>query len=208
MGMFDNLKGKADQLKEKASALVDQHGDKIDQGLDKAGEMVDKKTGGKYTDADRHRQDQGPRAAGQPRRPQGRLPPPGRRRRRAARADRPGHPDPAGRADRPHRAAQPALTRGANAQRSAPHGPQPARSAAGRRPRPRSAARGVPGGATGRSAAPDDDDGAVVGLAGRAVAQSGPRRRRTRCGRAARPARASGRCRREVAVRASMTPSV
>ena len=50
MGMFDNLKGKADQLKEKASALVDQHGDKIDQGLDKAGEMVDKKTGGKYTD--------------------------------------------------------------------------------------------------------------------------------------------------------------
>jgi hypothetical protein len=50
MGMFDNLKGKADQLKEKATALVDQHGDKIDRGLDKAGEMVDKKTGGKYTD--------------------------------------------------------------------------------------------------------------------------------------------------------------
>jgi hypothetical protein len=50
MGMFDNLKGKADQLKGKASALVDQHGDKIDQGLDKAGEMVDKKTGGKYSD--------------------------------------------------------------------------------------------------------------------------------------------------------------
>ena len=43
MGFLDKLKGMTGKA-------VDQHGDKISEGISKAGEVVDKKTGGKYTD--------------------------------------------------------------------------------------------------------------------------------------------------------------
>ena len=43
MGFLDKLKGVT-------SKAVDQHGDKISKGVSRAGDLIDKKTGGKYTD--------------------------------------------------------------------------------------------------------------------------------------------------------------
>jgi hypothetical protein len=42
--------GFLDDAKKKLEDAVDKHGEKISDGLDKVGGMVDKKTGGKYTD--------------------------------------------------------------------------------------------------------------------------------------------------------------
>ena len=43
MGFLDKLKGMTGKA-------VDRHGDKISKGVSKAGDVIDKKTGGKYTD--------------------------------------------------------------------------------------------------------------------------------------------------------------
>jgi MT0933-like antitoxin protein len=43
MGFLDKLRGMT-------TKAVDQHGDKISKGVSKAGDVIDKKTGGKYTD--------------------------------------------------------------------------------------------------------------------------------------------------------------
>ncbi|MFV0127414.1 antitoxin [Streptomyces sp. HMX112] len=50
MGFLDQLKARLGPAKEKVSGLARQHGDRIDHGLDKAARVVDRKTGGKYSD--------------------------------------------------------------------------------------------------------------------------------------------------------------
>jgi len=42
--------GFLDDAKAKLKGAVDSHGDKIADGLDKAGGLIDKKTGGKYSE--------------------------------------------------------------------------------------------------------------------------------------------------------------
>lgn len=42
--------GFLNDAKAKLKGAVDQHGDKIADGLEKAGGLIDKKTGGKYSD--------------------------------------------------------------------------------------------------------------------------------------------------------------
>ena len=98
--------GFLDDAKKKLGDAVDKHGDKISEGLDKAGDLIDKKTGGKYSDkiSDRRRQGQG--CARRPRRPTRRHPRrqhpgPGRPTRPVApdRPDGPSDPDGADRAE-------------------------------------------------------------------------------------------------------------
>jgi hypothetical protein len=42
--------GFLDDAKSKLKGAVDKHGDKIADGLEKTGGLIDKKTGGKYSD--------------------------------------------------------------------------------------------------------------------------------------------------------------
>lgn len=44
--LFDNAKDAA----EKAKDLAAEHSDKVDTGIDKGGELIDKATGGRFTD--------------------------------------------------------------------------------------------------------------------------------------------------------------
>jgi len=50
MGFLDEIKDKGEGLKDKATDLASGHGEQIGEGIDKAAEVVDKVTGGKFTE--------------------------------------------------------------------------------------------------------------------------------------------------------------
>lgn len=50
MGAFDDMMDKAKDLADKAQDLAQEHPEQLDQAVDRAGDMLDKATGGKFSE--------------------------------------------------------------------------------------------------------------------------------------------------------------